>query len=78
MGTSTYHDYSVSGNTGVFLGGALIWADQRTVVTGGVGSIRQQIIIPFYDEPIFTYHYGTNGTGTGGFAILLLGFVRNV
>jgi hypothetical protein len=50
---------------------------ETLVVPAGLGELRQ-VVVPFFDEPLFTSVYNTNGTGTATYSISLLGFVRNV
>jgi hypothetical protein len=37
-----------------------------------------QVIVPFYDEPVFYVYNNTNGSALAATWAYLLGFVRNV
>lgn len=72
-GTSTSFLYTVSST----IVGALMVREQLAVSPSAFGDL-QQVIVPFFDEPIFTVAYTTDGTGTASTIVVLVGFVRNV
>jgi hypothetical protein len=76
LNTSTYFAWVIS--VPIVTGAIPIsYYEARVVPLGAVGEVRQ-ITVPFFDEPLFTLDYTTNGTGTATYNAKLLGFVRNV
>jgi hypothetical protein len=75
VGTSGFFIWSIQ--VPIVSGATPIMQYETLVVPAGLGELRQ-VIVPFFDEPLFTSVFNTNGTGTATYSISLLGFVRNV
>jgi hypothetical protein len=79
QGTSTYHAFSlstpISSTTGLPNATPIL---VRVKNAASLFAEWEQVVMPFFDEPIMNVSYTTNGTGTGTYDVRLLGFVRNV
>ena len=72
-GTSTYFQWMIQSS--LSSNDIMTYETPRSLT--GAGTCLQ-VIIPFYDEPLFYVTFNTNGTGTATYSVVLLGFVRNV
>ena len=78
MGTSTYHAFAVVPALLQLTAVSQISAIRGAVTAQPLGLESQQAIIPFYDEPVVTVSFTTDGTGTSTYRAFCIGFVRNV